>query len=207
MMLTAGFLSRCYVSSREGTIVGKVARLLLDGEAGTVRQLAVRTGDWLGRREVFVPTSAVVGVEDLTYVIRLSLPEKQLLGRDKPRGHPAAAGRRVRRDAPAQTAARPGDGGLLGAGEVIGSYVKATDGWAGHVEDILVDIGSWSVSHIVIDTVEFWPCKKVMAPREWLAEIDGLRRVVRVNRTRAEVKACALLDTNASAGLREPAVT
>ena len=27
---------------------------------------------------------------------------------------------------------------LLGADEVIGSYVKATDGWAGHVEDILI---------------------------------------------------------------------
>jgi len=206
MLLTAGFLSRFYVSSREETIVGKVARLLLDEEVREVRQLAVRTCESLGHREVLVPTSAVVEVKDLVYVTRLSLPARLFISRRRRRAHsPATERRRV--SAPPLTAPTPCDARLLGANEVIGSYVRTADGWAGHVEDLLIDGGTWAVSHIIIDTVNWWPGKKVMAPREWLAEVDTVQRVLRVTRTRAEVRDCAVFDPNVSVSLRKPAVT
>lgn len=83
---------------------------------------------------------------------------------------------------------REEDPHLRSANEVRTYQIEATDGGIGHVEDFLVGEDDWAIRYIIVDTKNWWPGKFVLIAPEWVESIRWSDRVMRVGRTRDEIK-------------------
>lgn len=72
--------------------------------------------------------------------------------------------------------------------EVIGYYIEATDGDIGHVEDFLMDDENWAIRYMVVDTVNWWPGKKVVVAPQWIKAVSWLESRVYVDLSRERIK-------------------
>src|SRR4030095_15371045 len=52
--------------------------------------------------------------------------------------------------------------------DVLGYYIQARDGQIGHVEDFIVDTDAWAIRYMAVDTVNWWPGKKVLVAVTWI---------------------------------------
>jgi uncharacterized protein YrrD len=78
---------------------------------------------------------------------------------------------------------------LRSAHAIRGYRIEATDGPIGHVEDFLVDDAGWAVRHLLVDTRNWWPGKKVLVPLQAIRDIDWSQSALRVDLTREAIKA------------------
>lgn len=96
------------------------------------------------------------------------------------------------REAMAETEPGPGeprgDPHLRSANEVIGYYIEAADGDIGHVEDLLVEDGSWMIRWIVVDTRNWLPGRKVIVSPRWLRSIDWAARKLALDLSRERIR-------------------
>ncbi len=68
---------------------------------------------------------------------------------------------------------------LRSAQEVMGYHIQATDDDVGHVEDYVVDLDTWIIRYLVIDTRNWLPGgKKVLISPAWAEHVDWHRRRV-----------------------------
>lgn len=81
-----------------------------------------------------------------------------------------------------------GDPHLRSANEVIGYYIQATDDDIGHVEDILIDMGTWAARYLMVDTRNWWPGRKVLISPDWASSVSWDNRKVYVDVTRERVR-------------------
>lgn len=72
--------------------------------------------------------------------------------------------------------------------EVIGYNIEATNGNIGHVEDFIIDTENWAIRYLVIDTVNWWPGKKVVVAPQWIKDVSWMESKVYVNLTREHIK-------------------
>lgn len=82
-----------------------------------------------------------------------------------------------------------GDSKLLSMTEVSRYHVHAADGGIGHVENLLLDAPSWSIRYLVVNTSNWWVGKHVLISPYAIKKIDWSDRSIRVDITRAKVKA------------------
>jgi len=87
-----------------------------------------------------------------------------------------------------QTTTEEGDPHLRSTKEVLGYYIEATDGDIGHVEDFLIDDENWAIRYIVIDTVNWWPGKKVVVAPQWIRDVSWVDSRVYVDLSRERIK-------------------
>jgi len=88
----------------------------------------------------------------------------------------------------AQTTGEEGDPHLRSTKEVIGYYIEATDGDIGHVEDFLIDDENWAIRYMIVDTVNWWPGKKVVVSPQWIKEVSWVDSRVYVDLSRDRIK-------------------
>ena len=82
-----------------------------------------------------------------------------------------------------------GDPNLRSTNEVISYYIHATDGDIGHIEDFLVEDGSWIIRYLVVDTHNWLPGgRKVILSHSWIKEIIWPDLYVKVNLSKEEIK-------------------
>ncbi len=72
--------------------------------------------------------------------------------------------------------------------DVTGYHIMATDGEIGHVEDVIVDDGSWKIRYLMIDTSNWIGGRTVLIAPEWASRIDWASRRLHVDVTRADVE-------------------
>jgi sporulation protein YlmC with PRC-barrel domain len=82
----------------------------------------------------------------------------------------------------------PGDPHVRSARVVTGYHIDATDGDIGHVDDYLLDDGSWAIRYMVVDTSNWWAGKKVLVAPAWIEGVDWDISKVQVAITRAQVR-------------------
>lgn len=70
---------------------------------------------------------------------------------------------------------------LRSAKDVIGSYLHASDGDMGHIEDLVVDEKMWAIHQVIIDTRNWLPGKKVQLEARWIESIDWAENTVYVS--------------------------
>jgi hypothetical protein len=85
-------------------------------------------------------------------------------------------------------ATEEGDPHLHSVHSVRGYHIKATDGPIGHVDDFLVDDQSWEITHLVIDTRNWWPGKKVILSPQWIIGVSWEESEVAVDLSRDFIK-------------------
>ena len=72
--------------------------------------------------------------------------------------------------------------------EVIGYHLQATDASIGHLEDFLIDNGSWALRYVVVDTANWWLGMHVVIPPQWIQRLDWENEMVHVDVSRETVK-------------------
>jgi sporulation protein YlmC with PRC-barrel domain len=77
---------------------------------------------------------------------------------------------------------------LCSGEDVVGYRLEASDGAIGHVEDVLFDDETWSVAHLVVDTREWLPGRKVLVSPGLIERVDPVHRSVHVRASRREVE-------------------
>jgi hypothetical protein len=80
------------------------------------------------------------------------------------------------------------DPSLRSAREVTGYYIKARDGDIGHVEDLMVEEESWTIRYVVVDTVNWWPGRKVLVAVHWFHDVNWGDHQVQTDLTRDEIR-------------------
>ena len=79
--------------------------------------------------------------------------------------------------------------------EVRGYHVKTRDGEQGHVDDFLIDDGSWTIEHLIVDTSNWIGGKSVLVSPGSVEAIDWSTQTIEVALSRA-----ALMDKPADVG-------
>lgn len=72
---------------------------------------------------------------------------------------------------------------------VTGYHCHARDGAIGHVEDMLIDDGLWSVSYLIVDTRNWWPGQHVLVSPHAVAKFNWSNSQVELSVSRDQVKA------------------
>jgi len=99
---------------------------------------------------------------------------------------------------PAVRTAPHGDPRLRRAGAVLGYRLEATDGAAGHIDDLLFEDLTWSIQYLVIDPANWWPGRKVVVSPDWISSVSWAQSRVYIDLTREAVKAAPAYDPDAS---------
>lgn len=81
---------------------------------------------------------------------------------------------------------------------VAGYKISASDGHIGHVRGFIVDDSTWKIQYLSVNTVDWWPGKKVLLPHGWISSINWPSGVVAIEATRLEVQNVPEWDTDES---------
>ncbi len=82
----------------------------------------------------------------------------------------------------------PIDRHLRSAHEIKGCHIHATDGEIGHVDDLLIEDGDWSIHYLSVETSNWWTGKDVLISPRSVQDIDWQERVISLDVDRARVK-------------------
>jgi sporulation protein YlmC with PRC-barrel domain len=77
---------------------------------------------------------------------------------------------------------------LRSTGVVTGYHIQAVDGGIGHVHDFIIDVNSWSIHYLVIDTHNILPEKLVLISPAWVQKISWEDRNVYMDTIKEKVK-------------------
>ena len=72
--------------------------------------------------------------------------------------------------------------------EVSGYHIHATDGEIGHVEDFIIDDNTWTIRYLLINTLNWWPGKKVLVSPQWIERVSWDESKVFINLSRDVIK-------------------
>lgn len=72
--------------------------------------------------------------------------------------------------------------------DVSGYHIQAADGEIGHVDDFVIDDKTWAIRYLVVDTVNWWPGKKVLLAARWIERVSWDESKVFINLSRAAIK-------------------
>lgn len=80
------------------------------------------------------------------------------------------------------------DSHLRSVAEVNGYHIHARDGEIGHVEDFVVEDDKWVLSHLIVDTRNWLPGRKVVVPLDTVLGITWEERSVNVDLPREVIE-------------------
>jgi uncharacterized protein YrrD len=103
----------------------------------------------------------------------------------------------MRRDAVSGAASEPaGDKSLRSVSEVTGYHIHARDGEIGHVSDVLVEDGDWTLRYLAVATHNWWPGKTVLISPHSVTSIDWATRIVTLDVDRESVRMSPAYDAS-----------
>lgn len=192
--------------------LGSVKDLLFDDRSWVVRYLVADTGTWLPDRKVLLPPSVLKEI-GTNGEVRVELTAEQIkagpeIGTDQPVSRQLEQNMFAHYGVPAYWASAPqpaglprirkpdamdldvdgADPNLRSTREVEGYRVEANDGEIGHIEDFIVEDGSWHLRYVIVDTKNWLPGKKVLTAPEWIAGIRWADRRVRFDVSRERIR-------------------
>ena len=80
------------------------------------------------------------------------------------------------------------DAHLRSTQHVSGYHIQAADGEIGHVDDFVIDDETWAIRYLRVDTVNWWPGKKVLVAARWIERVSWDESKVFINLSRAAIK-------------------
>jgi uncharacterized protein YrrD len=216
MLWNASNLSSYNITS-DGELIGTAHDFLFSDRDWRIRWVVVDTGGWLTGKQVLVPPGALQLVDEPHRSICVSLTKEQLENSPDRSEHlpvsrqheaelfahyrmapywaaPVAAGAVIPPPVDLQIergggeTLEHGDASLRSCQEVIGYYVHASDGEIGHVEDLLISTSAWAIHYLVVDTVNWWPGRKVVVSPRSFTQVDWEDKSVSSKLTRAKIK-------------------
>jgi len=77
---------------------------------------------------------------------------------------------------------------LQSAKALIKSRVRTNLGHFGEIEDVFIDDVAWRIRYIMIDTVKYWPSRKVLLSTEWTTAVNWNDKSVLTNVSEDKIK-------------------
>lgn len=71
---------------------------------------------------------------------------------------------------------------------VIGHHIAATDGYIGHLDDLLLDDHSWAIRYLIVNTSNWWGGHHVLIAPQWVEDVSWPDATVSITLTRQAVK-------------------
>jgi len=190
--------------------IGNVKEFYFDDKHWTIRYLIVDTGNWLTGRQVLISPYAIISTEIESQYISINLTKKQIeespsLDSDKPVsrqfeeayygyfgwqpywGGPYMWGsypnivpdnKKLKKSIKDEKSWNPN---LRSTHDVSGHDIQALDGQIGHVDDFIIDVETWAIRYLIIDTQNWWPGKKILISTKWIKRISWSESKVFVN--------------------------
>jgi uncharacterized protein YrrD len=204
--------------------IGTLQEVYFDDSAWIVRYFVVRTGTWLGGREVLISPRAVRGVDSQSdcldlLVTREKVRNSPLVGSQKPvsRHHEEEFFRYYQWErywisstllgSPEQADGNQDSGGrlpekpehphLCSSHELTGYSIHARDGDIGHVADLIIDDQDWKVCFLEVNTWNWLPGKHVLVAPAWIREVNWFETHVAVDLERAVIETAPPYDPGA----------
>lgn len=225
MLQSARELYGYNIRARDGEF-GKVHDVYFDDQAWIVRYVVAETGDWLLGQKVLLTSDLIGNPAEHVLPVKLNrreIEQSPSAYSDKPvslqrRREPheyylwtpywdmAGAGAGALSISPLlieveerKRAAeeRKYDPHLRSSREVIGYHIQTAEGAIGHVEDFVLDVATWAIPNIVIDTRNWLPGKKVLIAPRRIAKISWAKRKVHIALPREVIKNRAGFDLRA----------
>lgn len=192
---------------------GKVSDFLFDDKERIVRYVVVRTGGWLMGRDVLISPVSIKDADHKTKNLTTVLTKKVIenapgVDTAKPVSRQQemilvsyfdwpmywapilipdvtneATSAQIKEVAEAEW-----DTHLRSVRELVGYHINCIGDTIGHVEDLIVDLESWIVRYLVIDTANWLPGKKVIVGYDWLTDIRWDHKSVHVDLTRKQIE-------------------
>ncbi len=216
MLNKAKTLKGYKLDSLDGEI-GKVREFYFDDQYWAIRYLVADTGNWLTGRQVLISPYALLTVNEEEHHIGINLTRKQIedspsLDSDKPVSQqfeenyygyygwpmyysgPYMWGsypyivRDPEKWREARQSEKAWDPHLRSTNGVSGHHIQAADGEIGHVEDFVIDDETWAIRYLLIDTLNWWPGKKVLLSPQWIERISWDEQKVFVNLPRETIR-------------------
>lgn len=195
--------------------IGTIRRLLIDDERWAVRYLVVETGEWFQGQEVLVATASLATEQPAVGRLQAELTRELVRGSPRPHGlHEVSRQYEIEHATyygyalywlsadPWGTGVMPfGTADRVAAQQALGDYhvrdgnellecaVRATDGAIGQIEDFLVDVKTWRISAIVVDTRNHLPHRQARIGVANIHAPDRSDRRIDLQLTRAQVEA------------------
>jgi len=197
--------------------IGAVREFYFDDRHWTIRYLVADTGNWLTGRQVLISPYALAAANEEERNIAIDLTKKQIedspsLGSDKPvsrqfeeaiyeyygmpnywggayawGAYPYMERDRAQWKKLAQHEWAC-DSHLRSTRDVRGHHIQASDGEIGHVEDFIIDDETWAIRYLIVDTLNWWPGKKVLISPQWIERVSWNESKVFVNLSRETIK-------------------
>jgi uncharacterized protein YrrD len=197
--------------------IGKVEEIFFDDKFWTVRYLVADTGNWLKDRQVLISPYAITSVNRGGKYLAVELTRKQIeespsLASDKPVSRqyeksyhdyygwtPYWGGAYAwgpysylsrERDKPVVPGNGPPvmDDHLRSSRDAMNHGIEALDGEIGHVEDFIVDDGSWTVRYLLVKTGHWMAGKHVLISPRWITQVSWNKKMVYVNLSRESIE-------------------
>jgi hypothetical protein len=210
---------RGYTIQAIDSSIGAVYDFYFDDQVWAIRYLVVETGSWLSGQRILLSPVALDTPEWETKTFPVKLTQEQVKG-----SPPVVTDKPVSRQMEEELHAHYGwppywvstralaavqvveqkyedetseDLTLRSMREVVGYDIRATDGKVGHVEDFVVDDGSWIIRYMVVDTRDWLPGRKVLVAPTWIEAVTWPERDVYVSLSRETVKDSPKFDPSA----------
>lgn len=216
MLMKIKTLQGYKLDSQSGEI-GKVDQFYFDDNHWAIRYLVADTGTWLTGRTVLISPYALVSVNKKDKNIIINLTKKQVeespsLESDKPvsrqfeenyyryYGWPMywygtsmwGAFPYIERErekwGEITQREKAWDPHLRSSKAVSGYNIQASDGKIGHIDDFIIDDEIWAIRYLIIDTMNWWPGKKVLISPRWIDHVSWDESKVFINLPRETIK-------------------
>lgn len=221
------YLKGATIGAADGDI-GGVEDVYFDDRSWTVRYLVVDTGSWLPGRRVLISPIVIQQVEASGDRLLTNLTRSQVEhSPDVDTARPVSRQQEIELakhysypyywTGPLRWGAVPhaqvmadraiesriaseerGDTHLRSAESVTRYGIRATDGDLGHVEDYLIEDGTWAIRYLIVDPRNWWPNKHVLVSTEWITAVSWNDNVVSVDMTREAVRNAPEYDPSAA---------
>lgn len=67
---------------------------------------------------------------------------------------------------------QPYESHLCSAADACGWQLQASDRSIGHVEDFILESGSWALRYLIVETSNWWNGRHVVVPVQWISRLD-----------------------------------
>jgi len=170
--------------------VGRVTDFLFEDAYWTVRYLVLEPSDDPSGRKVLIERLAFGDVDYSANRFRVALSRKDVDCAPAAEGYELASRQSEGeyRASPGQAAEPESDTHTRSAKEITGYSIEGTDGPMGHVQDLVVDDGTWAIQYMVVATANWWPGKSVLLSPRWATLVRWGKRRIDVEMTREAIK-------------------
>ena len=210
MLLRAKALKSFALDALDGKI-GKVNHLYFDDESWVVRYFVVDSGkrddptdNWFFGRQILLPPSKVTSLSVEEQLVATNLLRKEIedspgtmtdrpVSQQSEEGNYNALGWPVAWYGPDHPI-KPQDPHLRSTAEVTGYHFQASDGEIGHVADFVIDVDTWTIRYLILDTRNWWPGKQVLISPRWIEKVSWEESKVSIVVTREQVKQAPAFD-------------